>query len=136
MAVWDATAKIAERPLFHLLAERFGRELKPEVFVYSAGGYYEDGKGVPELRAEMRRFLDAGYTVVKMKIGNGLDEDRPRIEGVLAELGGEAQLAVDANGKLERDQAIAYAEALQGYPLFLYEEPGDPLDFRAAEGGG
>ncbi len=129
MAVWDATAKIAQKPLFRLLAERFGRQADPNVFIYSAGAYYQQGKGVKELCAEMRCFLDAGYTVVKMKIGNSLDEDRPRIEGVLKELDGKAKLAVDANAKFKLDEALAYAKALQQYPLFWFEEPGDPLDF-------
>jgi L-alanine-DL-glutamate epimerase-like enolase superfamily enzyme len=40
MAVWDAVAKIAGKPLFRLLAERGGREADPRVFVYAAGGYY------------------------------------------------------------------------------------------------
>ncbi len=129
MAVWDAVAKIAGKPLFRLLAERHGREADPRVFVYAAGGYYYPGKGIEQLRAEMRSYLDRGYTVVKMKIGNGLAEDRPRIEGVLAELDGKAQLAVDANGRLDLEDAIAYAKMLRDYPLFWYEEAGDPLDF-------
>src|SRR5712671_330668 len=86
MAVWDATAKIAGKPLFRLLAERHRREANPRVFVYAAGGYYYPGKGIAQLRAEMRSYLDRGYTVVKMKIGNGIAEDRARIEGVLKEL--------------------------------------------------
>ena len=83
MAVWDAVAKIAGKPLFRLLADRHRRTAEPRVFVYAAGGYYYPGKGIEQLRAEMRSYLDRGYTVVKMKIGNGLAEDRPRIEGVL-----------------------------------------------------
>src|SRR6202158_6062673 len=75
MAVWDAVAKIAQKPLFRLLAERHGRNADPRVFVYAAGGYYYPGKGVEQLRAEMRSYLDRGYTVVKMKIGNGIAED-------------------------------------------------------------
>jgi L-alanine-DL-glutamate epimerase-like enolase superfamily enzyme len=129
MAVWDATAKIAGKPLFRLLAERHKRQANPRVFVYAAGGYYYPGKGIEQLRAEMRSYLDRGYTVVKMKIGNGLDEDRLRIEGVLNELDGKARLAVDANGRLNLEQAIAYAKMLRDYPLFWYEEAGDPLDF-------
>ena len=100
MAVWDAVAKIAGKPLFCLLAERHGRTANPRVFVYAAGGYYYPGKGIEQLRAEMRSYLDRGYTVVKMKIGNSVAEDRPRIEGVLKELDGKARLAVDANGRL------------------------------------
>jgi D(-)-tartrate dehydratase len=129
MAVWDAVAKIARQPLFRLLAERHRREADPRVFVYAAGGYYYPGKAVDALRAEMRSYLDRGYTVVKMKIGNGIAADRPRIEGVLQELDGKAQLAVDANGRLTLEQAISYARMLRDYPLFWYEEAGDPLDF-------
>ena len=85
MAVWDATAKIAGKPLFRLLAERHGREADPRVFVYAAGGYYYPGKDDMALRAEMRGYLDRGYNVVKMKIGGAsLAEDRRRIEAVLA----------------------------------------------------
>jgi len=129
MAVWDAVAKIAGAPLFRLLAERHGREADPRVFVYAAGGYYYPGKDLVALRREMRSYVERGYTVVKMKIGAGLDEDRARIEAVLSELGGDAQLAVDANGRLDLDGAIAYARMLRDYPLFWYEEAGDPLDY-------
>src|SRR5258707_8284258 len=38
MAIWDAVAKIAGKPLFRLLAERHGRQANPRVFVYAAGG--------------------------------------------------------------------------------------------------
>src|SRR4051812_31728918 len=77
MAVWDAVAKIAGKPLFRLLAERDGREADPRVFVYAAGGYYYPGKDDQALRAEMRSYIDRGYRVVKMKIGGeSLDVDR------------------------------------------------------------
>ena len=129
MAVWDAVAKIAGQPLFRLLAELHGVEPDPRVFVYAAGGYYYPGKDLGALRREMRSYVDRGYTVVKMKIGNALDLDRERIEAVLAELGDEAQLAVDANGRLDLGGAIAYAHMLRDYPLFWYEEAGYPLDY-------
>jgi len=131
MAVWDAVAKIAGKPLFRLLAERHGREADPRVFVYAAGGYYYPGKDLSALCAEMRGYLDRGYNVVKMKIGGApLAEDARRIEAVLAEIGSQAQLAVDANGRFDLDTAIAYARVLRDYPLFWYEEAGDPLDYR------
>jgi L-alanine-DL-glutamate epimerase-like enolase superfamily enzyme len=130
MAVWDAVAKIAAKPLFRLLAERRGREANPRVFVYAAGGYYYPGKDDAALRAEMRGYLDRGYTVVKMKIGGAsLAEDRRRIEAVLSELAGKARLAVDANGRFDLETAIAYAKVLRDYDLFWYEEAGDPLDY-------
>jgi len=39
------------------------------------------------------------------------------------------RLCVDANGRFDLDTAIEYAEAMKGYGLFWYEEPGDPLDY-------
>jgi D(-)-tartrate dehydratase len=130
MAIWDAVAKIAGKPLFRLLAERYGSVADPRVFVYAAGGYYYPGKNLDALRAEMRSYLDRGYTVVKMKIGGAsIDEDQQRIESVLKEIDGQAQLAVDANGRFDLETAIAYAKLLRQYPLFWYEEAGDPLDY-------
>src|SRR6202789_480956 len=88
MAVWDAVAKIARKPLFRLLAERHGRVADPRVFVYAAGGYYYPGKDDSKLCAEMRSYLDRGYTVVKMKIGGEMiADDQRRIEAVLREIG-------------------------------------------------
>src|SRR5260370_42198 len=131
MAVWDAVAKIAGKPLVRLLAERHGRTADPRVFVYAAGGYYYPGKGLSMLRGEMRGYLDRGYNVVKMKIGGApISEDRQRIEAVLEEIGSEGQLAVDANGRFDLETAIAYARMLRDYPLFWYEEAGDTLDFQ------
>ena len=130
MAIWDAVAKIAGKPLFRLLAEQYGGTADPRVFVYAAGGYYYPGKNLDALRAEMRSHVDRGYTVVKMKIGGAsMDEDQQRLEAVLKEIDGKAQLAVDANGRFDLETAIAYAKLLRQYPLFWYEEAGDPLDY-------
>lgn len=130
MAIWDAVAKIANKPLFRLLAEMKGVEANPRVFVYAAGGYYYPGKDLSALRQEMRGYLNRGYNVVKMKIGGAsLEEDRRRIEAVLTEIGDEARFAVDANGRLNLETSIAYAKMLRDYPLFWYEEAGDPLDY-------
>ena len=130
MAVWDAVAKIEEKPLFRLLAERHHREADPRVFIYAAGGYYAPEKGLETLRAEMRRYVNAGYRVVKMKIGGAsIEEDERRIEAVLEEIDREAQLAVDANGRFDLETAVTYANMLRNYPLFWFEEAGDPLDY-------
>ena len=64
MAAWDAVAKIAGKPLFRLLAERYGRAANLRVFVYAVGGYYYPGRGLSMLRGEMRSYLDRGYNVV------------------------------------------------------------------------
>src|SRR5690349_24606169 len=100
MAVWDAVAKIEDKPLFQLLAERYGNgRPNRKVFVYAAGGYYYPGKDDAQLKDEMRSYLDRGYSVVKMKIGGAsLDEELRRIDSVLSILQDGQRLCVDANG--------------------------------------
>jgi L-alanine-DL-glutamate epimerase-like enolase superfamily enzyme len=132
MAVWDAVAKIAGLPLYRLLADRFrGGHFDNKVFVYAAGGYYYPDKDLSALQNEMQGYLDLGYSVVKMKIGGApLSEDLRRIEAVLKILKTPDQLAVDANGRFDLENAVAYAQALAPYGLRWYEEAGDPLDYQ------
>jgi len=131
MALWDAVAKIEGKPLYRLLADRYnGGKADDRVFVYAAGGYYYPGKDVQALKDEMKRYLDLGYTVVKLKIGGeSLADDIRRIEAVIDVVGSGRNIAVDANGRFDRPTAIGYAKALAPYQLFWYEEAGDPLDF-------
>lgn len=130
MAIWDAVAKIEEKPLYQLLSERYG-DGKPDkkVFVYAAGGYYQPGKDDTKLQDELKGYLDMGYNTVKMKIGNGIKEDERRIKAALKVVP-DGHLAVDANGRLNLEEAIEYGKMLSNYPLFWYEEPGDPLDYQ------
>ena len=131
MAVWDAVAKIAGKPLYQLLADRYhGGKSDNKVWVYAAGGYYYPGKDLTALRNEMRGYRDMGYQVVKMKIGGvPLEEDIRRIEAVIEVVGDGKFLAVDANGRFDLQTAIAYGKAMKPYGLFWYEEAGDPLDY-------
>jgi L-alanine-DL-glutamate epimerase-like enolase superfamily enzyme len=133
MALHDLAAKVAGVPLHRWIADRYGDGTSDEsVFVYAAGGYYAPGKTLGDLQDEMRGFLDAGYEVVKMKIGGAdLAEDLRRIEAVLEVLDGDgSRLAVDVNGRFDLDTALAYGRAIDPYGLFWYEEVGDPLDYR------
>ena len=131
VAVWDAVAKIADKPLRVLLAERFnGGKIPDKVFCYVGGGWYWPGQTIKDLQDEMRRHLGAGYTMVKMKVGGlPLDEDLRRLEAVLEVVGSGTHLAVDANCKFDRAEALRYARALAPFKLRWFEEPCDPLDF-------
>jgi len=131
VALWDVVAKIADRPLHVVLAEHFnGGKVPRQVFCYVGGGWYWPGQTIQDLQDEMRRHLDAGYTMVKMKVGGlPLDEDLRRLEAVLEVVGSGDHLAVDANCKFDRDDALRYANALAPFKLRWFEEPCDPLDF-------
>jgi D(-)-tartrate dehydratase len=131
VAIWDAVAKIAGKPLHRVLAERYNAgKTAIKVFCYVGGGWYLPGQTVKDLQDEMRRHLDAGYTMVKMKIGGlKLADDVRRVDAVKSVPPAGAQLAVDANCKFGRDDALAYAKALAPFGLRWFEEPCDPLDF-------
>jgi L-alanine-DL-glutamate epimerase-like enolase superfamily enzyme len=131
VAVWDAVAKIAGKPLHRVLAEKYsgGRTLQ-KVPCYVGGGWYEPGKGIRELQDEIRSRLDQGYTTMKIKVGGAtIPEDVKRVEAALTVVGAAERLAVDANAGFDRARALAYAKALAPFRLRWFEEPTGPLDY-------
>lgn len=133
MALWDIVAKIEDKPLYRLLANRFrDGQADANVYVYAAGGYYYPGKGLAGLKDEFRRYLDLGFSCCKMKVGGAnLDEDLTRIDAALQVVRESSALMVDANGRFGLAEAIRFGEAIEGFDLKWYEEPVDPLDYLA-----
>ena len=133
MAVWDAVAKIAGQPLWRMLSDRFnGGRFDERVLVYSGGGYYYPGKEKEGLQTEMQACRDAGYQILKMKIGGAnLETDRQRIAWALEIAGDASKLAVDANGRFGLSDALDYGRMVDEFGLIWYEEPCDPLDYQA-----
>jgi len=130
VAVWDAVAKIAGKPLHVLLAERHGGKVLDKCFVYVGGGWYAPGKGIGELQDEIRQRLDEGYTTMKIKVGGApVAEDLDRIDAALQVVGASDHLAVDANAGFDAERAKLYAKALSRYNLRWFEEPADPAAF-------
>ncbi len=131
VAVWDAVAKIAGKPLHRVLAEKYGRGKSPKrVPCYVGGGWYEPGKGLQDLQDEIRAKLDQGYGAMKIKVGGAtLPQDVKRIEAALKVVKSSDKLAVDANAAFDRGRALSYARALAPYELRWFEEPCDPLDY-------
>jgi hypothetical protein len=59
VAVWDAVAKIAGKPLHAVLAERYNSgKVLDKVQCYVGGGWYAPDKGIKELQDEIRARLD------------------------------------------------------------------------------
>jgi L-alanine-DL-glutamate epimerase-like enolase superfamily enzyme len=131
MALWDALAKAEGVPLRRLLADRYNNgKTDDTAWVYAAGGYYYPDKDIAALTDEMKRYLDLGYSCVKMKIGGvPLKDDIKRIEAVLKLVGTGDNLCVDVNGRYDLDEALACGDAIAPYNLRWYEEPLDPLDY-------
>ncbi|MEJ8846279.1 enolase C-terminal domain-like protein [Variovorax rhizosphaerae] len=130
-ALWDAIGKARDLPTAELLAQRYrGGSMHRKVSVYVGGGWYRPGGAPQDVADEIQRYQASGYTHVKIKVGGApLDEDLRRIDCALSVLPDSGHLAVDANCKFQRDEALVYAAALAPYRLRWFEEPCDPNDF-------
>lgn len=119
IACWDLIGKAAGMPLYRLLGG--WRDAVP---YYVTCAYYQDGKGIPELRDEMQRLLAQGHTRFKAKVGGlSLAEDIARLEVIREEIGDGHDLMVDVNRAWDlrtATQAVRLMEPLR--PRWL-EEP-------------
>lgn len=131
LAVWDLDAKLRDEPAHATVARAAGRPPgRRSAEVYAAGGYYDREDSVGRLRIELEAYRRQGFDAFKIKIGGApIDEDLARIKAALEVAGDGSRLAVDANGRFDVDQALAYGRAMAPYGLRWYEEPGDPLDY-------
>ncbi len=131
MALWDAAAKIAQVPLYRLLAKLVGDGASEarRVPVYAGGGYHYPTDDAPRLAEEIRSLSDLGFTHMKIKIGaTSLAQDISRIEAAMRVLTGD-HLAVDAMNGYDRDNSLTAATALAARGLWWFEDICDPLDF-------
>lgn len=88
------------------------------------GGYYREGKGLEELREEVRQAISRGFRGMKLKIG-GLDRatDVRRLEVVREEGGEHFFLGVDANNALSYPEALWWGRQLEALGIDFFEEP-------------
>ena len=125
IAIWDIKGKVANRPVYKLLGG-----YTDKVPVYIAGGYYEEGKGLEELAAEMEESVRMGARAIKMKIGGApINEDVERVRVVREAVGPTVKVMVDANCAYRYYEAIEIARKMEKYDIFWFEEPVNPDDY-------
>jgi L-alanine-DL-glutamate epimerase-like enolase superfamily enzyme len=126
IALWDLRAKLCGVSVARLLGACHER-----LPAYVAGGYYQEGKGLRELAAEMEGYVALGATAVKMKVGGvPIREDVERVRTVRAAVGDGVRLLVDANNAYRVYEAIELARKIEPYDVFWLEEPVMPDDYR------
>jgi D-galactarolactone cycloisomerase len=119
IAVWDIIGKAAGMPLYRLLGG-----YRSEVPYYVTCAYYQDGKGIPQLREEMRKLLSQGHTRFKAKVGGlPLAEDIARLEAIREEIGFDRDLMVDVNRAWDLETATQAARLLEPLKPRWLEEP-------------
>lgn len=120
IALWDLKGKIVGLPLFRLLGGN-----KTKIPVYASGGWssYSDD----ELVAEMKDFVDAGYRMVKFKVGveggNNIRRDVKRVRMVREALGEDVGIMLDANNCWDAATGARFANMAKEYDIMFLEEP-------------
>ncbi|WP_426626042.1 enolase C-terminal domain-like protein [Leifsonia sp. McL0607] len=89
-------------------------------------GYSDD-----KLRRLAREAVDEGFQQIKLKVGDRLEDDLRRLRIARDEVGPDIRIAVDANQRWDRDQAIEWIRALEPFDLAWVEEPTSPDDVLA-----
>ena len=94
-------------------------------YTTSAGwlGYSHD-----KLRRLAQEAVDSGFSFIKMKVGQDLEEDIARLKIVREVIGEDRTLMIDANQVWEVDQAIDWVNALKPFRPYFIEEPTSPDD--------
>ncbi|GHE06958.1 enolase C-terminal domain-like protein [Klenkia taihuensis] len=78
-----------------------------------------------------REAVAEGFTQIKLKVGADLDDDIRRLTVAREAVGPDIRIAVDANQRWERTEAIRWVGALSQFDLAWVEEPTSPDDVLA-----
>lgn len=132
VAIWDVIGKALKQPVYKLLGGFVNK-----VPVYAAGGYYREDKSIEDLAEELRGFVDAGYSAVKMKVGAwrfgvSMKTDIKRVKAVRDAIGYDVKLMVDANNAWDAKHAIKFIRAVECYEPYWFEEPVTPDDVKGS----
>ena len=93
IALWDLFGKIVDQPVYRLLGG-----VRDTVEAYASGGYYRPGDPLERIDREIGRYLELGFTDVKIKVGGlGPHEDAARVGRVRELIGRDGRVALDAN---------------------------------------
>lgn len=129
MALWDLRAQAEGVPLWSLLGGQGN-----QVPVYASGGLYGPTKTPDDLGAELRGYIEAGHTRVKLKVGGAsCEEDVARVAAVRQAIGADASLLVDAHYTLSETEALRFADAISPYDVGWLEAPILPDDWNGHE---
>lgn len=126
IALWDLAGKNYGVPVYKLLGGAFRERVQP----YATGFYRIKGQGESRrLADEAMQHYEAGFRLMKVKLGYGIDDDIEVMRAVgRAVEGKNVTLMVDSNHGYGRAEALRLGYVLDDYDLRWYEEPVTPED--------
>jgi L-alanine-DL-glutamate epimerase-like enolase superfamily enzyme len=116
IALHDIAGQHAGLPIYQLLGGQKNKVLETDMTV---------SMGDPaKMCADAVRFKEAGFPAIKVKLGEGLEQDVARIRAIREGIGNHHPLRIDANqGWQTADYAISVLQALAPYHIEHCEEP-------------
>jgi L-alanine-DL-glutamate epimerase-like enolase superfamily enzyme len=138
IALWDILSQKANLPLYRLLGG-----YRNEVPAYASAGFYAEGKDAAGLADEARRYVEAGFRHVKIKVGRTTDtpmnplvhmdapdfatvtfaEDLRRVGAVRKAVGDDVHVMVDANNAWTKPTALEAGREFERLGVHWFEEP-------------
>ena len=126
IALWDIAGKFHGLPVYKLFGGAFRTRVQP----YATGFYRIKGQGeARRLGEEALRHFEAGFSLMKIKLGYGVEDDIACMKEIGRAIQGKGiTLMVDTNHAYGRAEALKLGRALEEYDLRWYEEPVVPED--------
>jgi L-alanine-DL-glutamate epimerase-like enolase superfamily enzyme len=115
-ALWDLKAKLLGISLAHLLGA-----VRETIPAYGSGGF--TSYSLDRLREQLGGWAEAGFTMVKMKVGRDPAADPQRAAAAREAVGPGVKLFVDANGAYSRKEALWMADRFGELGVAWFEEP-------------
>lgn len=122
-ALYDIMAKAAGLPVYKFLGG-----YRNTVPAYVTGGYYREGKGIPELVEEVRGYVHQGFNAIKLKVGGisggfSVEDDYNRVKAVREAIGPKVKLMLDVNQGWDVPTAIRASNKMYDLDITWLEEP-------------
>lgn len=115
MALYDIAAQLAGQPLYQYLGGSKSKVIETD-YTVSVGD-------ATKMAADALKIKQAGFPVIKVKIGKGGANDVERIRAIREAVGYEIPLRVDANQGWGFEEAITTLKALEPFNIQHCEEP-------------
>lgn len=122
VALWDIKGKALNLPVYRLL----GGSERPKIWAYASSIRF---RGMETMLATAQKFVDQGFTAMKIKIGQGYETDIMAVAAVREHVGKDITLMVDANCGYDVKTALKVGRELEKYNIRWFEEPVAPDDY-------
>ena len=116
MALWDLLGKVNNTSVHKML----GGAQRDHIQYFG----FAQGKNPGELASDAKRYADAGYQVIYLKIGRGQQNDLDSVAAVREAIGA-SRLRADANENWDMLTARRMIAALKPYNIEMIEQPVD-----------